>query len=368
MAEDKTFRYGLIMLGFFLVMIGMFIMSTDKPQVYITFCTLGVLIIAVGITWSMCQCYPKVTFAPIDAEAEKFVSHKPAVLIENEISEKNCSQTPYTSQEEAKVYEKSLPSYDQIQMKTEGSAEDQEVQCAPAPSGSELRTGAHTQPTVQAKAEVHRDSGSDGKTYKDPAAQMETAMASRQLEKPRGEAPLASFQEDTELSSSEGSPSSHLSLQGCGSSQRDQPPSQCPTKKPSAELPSYEDFASIDSSVGEGQEPGQEHPVTPAQSHPSSIPPPRGCAGVADPVSKLSGPRVIQSTEEEDDLYYGGCCGRMWLRTRSPNSLPKETGSSPFTCICYLSHIPLYMFTWQRYVAASVTRNFHQSSVPAAHG
>lgn len=64
-------------------------------------------------------------------------------------------------------------------MKIEGSAEDQEVQCAPAPSGSELRTGARTQPMVQAKAEVHRDSGSDGKTYKDPAAQMETAMASR---------------------------------------------------------------------------------------------------------------------------------------------------------------------------------------------
>lgn len=126
-----------------------------------------------------------------------------------------------------------------------------------------------------------------------------------QLEKPRGEAPLASFQEDTELSSSEGSPSSHLSLQGRGSSQRDQPPLQCPTKKPSAELPSYEDFASIDSSVGEGQEPGQEHPVAPAQSHPSSIPPPRGCAAGAGPVSKLSGPRAIQSREEEDDLYYG---------------------------------------------------------------
>ncbi|XP_019356784.1 PREDICTED: barttin [Gavialis gangeticus] len=306
MAEDKTFRYGLIMLGFFLVMIGMFIMSTDKPQIYITFCTLGVLIIAVGITWSMCQCYPKVTFAPMDAEAEKFVSHKPAVLIANEIPEKTCSQATYTSQEEAKAYEKSLPSYDQIQMKIEGSAGDQEVQCAPPLPGSMLRTGARTQPTVQAKAEVHRDSGSDGKTYKDPAAQMEKAMASRQLEKPRGKAPLASFQEDTELSSSEGSPSSHPFLQGRVSSQRDWPPSQCPTKKPSAELPSYEDFASIDSSVEEGQEPGQEHPVAPAQSHPSSILPPRGCAGGAGPVSKLSGPRVIQSTEEEeDDLYYG---------------------------------------------------------------
>ncbi|NXE51518.1 BSND protein, partial [Casuarius casuarius] len=60
MAEEKTFRYAFIMLGFFLVMTGLFIMSVDKPQVYITFCTLGILLVAVGITWSMCQCYPKV--------------------------------------------------------------------------------------------------------------------------------------------------------------------------------------------------------------------------------------------------------------------------------------------------------------------
>lgn len=60
MAEEKTFRYGFIMLGFFLVMTGLFIMSVEKPQIYITFCALGVLLVAVGITWSMCQCYPKV--------------------------------------------------------------------------------------------------------------------------------------------------------------------------------------------------------------------------------------------------------------------------------------------------------------------
>uniref|UniRef100_A0A8B9FKZ4 Barttin n=1 Tax=Amazona collaria TaxID=241587 RepID=A0A8B9FKZ4_9PSIT len=60
MAEEKTFRYGFIILGFFLVMTGMFIMSMEKPQIYITFCALGVLLVAVGITWSMCQCYPKV--------------------------------------------------------------------------------------------------------------------------------------------------------------------------------------------------------------------------------------------------------------------------------------------------------------------
>lgn len=60
MAEEKNFRYGFIILGFFLVMLGMFIMSMEKPQYYITFCVLGVLLVAVGITWSMCQCYPKV--------------------------------------------------------------------------------------------------------------------------------------------------------------------------------------------------------------------------------------------------------------------------------------------------------------------
>lgn len=53
------------MLGFFLVMTGMFIMSVEKPHIYITFCALGVLLVAVGITWSMCQCYPKVGSVPL---------------------------------------------------------------------------------------------------------------------------------------------------------------------------------------------------------------------------------------------------------------------------------------------------------------
>lgn len=65
MAEEKTFRYGFIILGFFLVMVGMFIMSVEKPQYYITFCVLGALLVVVGIIWSMCQCYPKVGFFPL---------------------------------------------------------------------------------------------------------------------------------------------------------------------------------------------------------------------------------------------------------------------------------------------------------------
>ncbi|KAL8178615.1 UNVERIFIED_CONTAM: hypothetical protein K2H54_054129 [Gekko kuhli] len=90
MAEDKSFRYGLIVLGFFLVMIGMFIMSVDKPQIYITFCTLGVLVLAAGVTWSMCQCYPKIQVVSVDTESEKFLAkHLAASSIENEIPEKN---------------------------------------------------------------------------------------------------------------------------------------------------------------------------------------------------------------------------------------------------------------------------------------
>uniref|UniRef100_A0ACB8F3E8 Uncharacterized protein n=1 Tax=Sphaerodactylus townsendi TaxID=933632 RepID=A0ACB8F3E8_9SAUR len=102
MAEDKTFRHGLIVLGFFLVMIGMFIMSVDKPQIYITFCTLGILVIAAGITWSMCQCYPKHHFeknlplikvVSVDTESEHFLAKKSAASsVENEIPEKNRCQ------------------------------------------------------------------------------------------------------------------------------------------------------------------------------------------------------------------------------------------------------------------------------------
>ncbi|XP_042299918.1 barttin-like [Sceloporus undulatus] len=90
MDENKTFRYGLIVVGFFLVMIGMFIMSVEKPQIYITFCTLGALTIVIGIIWSMCQCYPKVRIVSVYSESEKFLVKKPSTsCVENEIPEKS---------------------------------------------------------------------------------------------------------------------------------------------------------------------------------------------------------------------------------------------------------------------------------------
>ncbi|XP_010074699.1 PREDICTED: barttin, partial [Pterocles gutturalis] len=118
MAEEKTFRYGFIMLGFFLVMTGMFIMSVEKPQIYITFCALGVLLVTVGIIWSMCQCYPKITFVPVDLEAERFLEHKPTMLQDGD----SRLIVPCPNCEASSPYKKSLPSYEQIQRQEGGSA------------------------------------------------------------------------------------------------------------------------------------------------------------------------------------------------------------------------------------------------------
>ncbi|NXO79899.1 BSND protein, partial [Sitta europaea] len=147
MAEEKSFRYGFIILGFFLVMVGMFIMSVEKPQYYITFCVLGVLLVAVGITWSMCQCYPKVTFIPADLEAERFLDHKPTVL-----PQKDSGWVP--QQEASSTYEKSLPSYEQIQRQVASSA--------PLPPLAQPRSHSCSQSAVQARAEIHQELGGAG--------------------------------------------------------------------------------------------------------------------------------------------------------------------------------------------------------------
>ncbi|NXA04690.1 BSND protein, partial [Sapayoa aenigma] len=193
MAEEKTFRYGFIILGFFLVMTGMFIMSTEKPHIYITFCVLGVLLIAVGITWSMCQCYPKITFIPVDLEAERFLDHKPMVLPQKD----TCLIAPCPNQEATSTYEKSLPSYEQIQR--------QAVDSAPLPRMAQPRSCSCSQSAVQAKAEIHQELGGAGDTPKELAPHLETAAGSCPPHPAPGDAPLASLLEEMDTPSLEGS-------------------------------------------------------------------------------------------------------------------------------------------------------------------
>ncbi|NXT58513.1 BSND protein, partial [Pluvianellus socialis] len=193
MAEEKTFRYGFIMLGFFLVMTGIFIMSVEKPHIYITFCALGVLLVAVGITWSMCQCYPKITFIPVDLEAERFLDHKPVVLPERD----TCLIVPCPNQEATSTYEKSLPSYEQIQK--------QAMDSDPLPPVAQPRARSCSQLAVQAKAEVHRELGGAEDPRQEPAPRLEAATGSCPPRPAPGDAPLASLLEDMDTPSLEGS-------------------------------------------------------------------------------------------------------------------------------------------------------------------
>ncbi|NWU14796.1 BSND protein, partial [Cephalopterus ornatus] len=193
MAEEKTFRYGFIILGFFLVMMGIFIMSVEKPHIYITFCVLGVLLIAVGITWSMCQCYPKITFIPVDPEAEKFLDHKPTVLPQKDMR----LIAPCLDQEATSTYEKSLPSYEQIQRQAVGST--------PLPPVAQPRSLSCSQSAVQAKAEVHQELGGAGDAPQDLARHLETVAGSCPPCPALGDAPLASLLEEMDTPSLEGS-------------------------------------------------------------------------------------------------------------------------------------------------------------------
>ncbi|NXI15267.1 BSND protein, partial [Irena cyanogastra] len=193
MAGEKTFRYGFIILGFFLVMLGMFIMSVEKPQYYITFCVLGVLLVAVGITWSMCQCYPKITFVPAHPEAERFLDHKPMVLPQKD----TCLIAPCPNPEATSTYEKSLPSYEQVQR--------QAVSSAPPAAPAQPRARSCSQPAVQARAEIHRELGAAGEPLREPAPRPKTAAGSCPARPAPGDAPLASLLEEMDTPSLEGS-------------------------------------------------------------------------------------------------------------------------------------------------------------------
>ncbi|XP_030809826.1 barttin [Camarhynchus parvulus] len=195
MAEEKTFRYGFIILGFFLVMLGMFIMSMEKPQYYITFCVLGVLLVAVGITWSMCQCYPKITFVPADLEAERFLDHKPTVLPHKDTG----LIVPCPKPEASSPYEKSLPSYEQVQR--------QEVSSGPAPARAQPpRPRSCSQPSLQATAEIHRElHHAAAEPLQELPSRRETAPSSCPARPGPGDAPLASLLEEMDTPSLEGS-------------------------------------------------------------------------------------------------------------------------------------------------------------------
>lgn len=113
-------------------------------------------------------------------------------------------------------------------------------------------------------------------------------------------APLASLQEEVDTSSLDSTSNSPF-LQRW----KDVPNSVSLTgSQLQFKLPSYEDFALIDSLAVEGQGQSNENTTTPSQSH-CSVPPTSGdgIVGIAD-CGPLECSRVLQEAEE-DNLYYG---------------------------------------------------------------
>lgn len=79
-------------------------------------------------------------------------------------------QAPCPNQEATSTYEKSLPSYEQIQR--------QVVDSALLPLMAPLRPRSCSQPAMQAKAEVHRELGGAGDPPREQALRMETVADS----------------------------------------------------------------------------------------------------------------------------------------------------------------------------------------------
>ncbi|XP_048395595.2 barttin [Stegostoma tigrinum] len=204
MAEDKTFRYGLIVLGFFLIIVGMFIMNVDKPGVYATFFSVGILMIVVGIVWTICQCYPKRSYVPpIKSETEHLFPDKqqlPNSILEREVPLKSSFQSPTC--EEAEQYAKNLPTYGQTQQNKDSPGVNS------PPTSLQSKHLDESQSSVKAEVLVHRDSDSDGETC---SSCNDITLSAGNKGRRDTEAPLASFKEDFNTTVSSSS-SNNLSL------------------------------------------------------------------------------------------------------------------------------------------------------------
>ncbi|KAK2499256.1 hypothetical protein MC885_005867, partial [Smutsia gigantea] len=165
MADEKTFRIGFIVLGLFLLALGTFLMSHDRPQVYGTFYAMGCVMVIGGVIWSMCQCYPKITFTPADSDFQGILSPKVLGLLDNGLTnEMKSSQAPYIRLWEEAAYDQSLPDFSHIRMKVMGYSKDPSPLLAP--KGQPQLGSSHggeggppgTQASLAAAVVVHRGS------------------------------------------------------------------------------------------------------------------------------------------------------------------------------------------------------------------
>ncbi|KAB0359408.1 hypothetical protein FD754_003564 [Muntiacus muntjak] len=297
MTDEKTFRIGFIVLGLFLLALGTFLMSHDRPQVYGTFYAMGGVMVIGGVIWSMCQCYPKITFVPADSDFQGALSTKAKALglLENRLAaEMKSPQPPYVRLWEAAAYDQSLPDFSHIQMKVMSYSEDPRPLLAPEPGQRqpEASDGGESGPRdpqawLEAAVVIHRGLDQDeGET--DPSQGRFSPPTC-----PQGPAPLASFQDDLDVGSSEGSSPNLSPPEGA---EPQPPPPESWTCR--CQLDRFHDFALIDAPTTE------------------DVPPEKQRQEAAVPSSQQRSPRTKEEEEasdtgtegpaqEEEDLYYG---------------------------------------------------------------
>nr|XP_012605133.1 barttin [Microcebus murinus] len=284
MADEKTFRIGFIVLGLFLLALGTFLMSHDRPQVYGTFYAMGSVMVIGGVIWSMCQCYPKVAFVPADSDFQGVLSPKALGLLENGLAaDVRSPQPPYVRLWEEAAYDQSLPDFSHIQMKFMSYSEDPRPLLGPKLGTSGGEGGARdVQAWAEAAVVVHRGS-EENEGEREPTQSRPGPPAC-----PQGPAPLASFQDDLDVGSSE------------DSSPNPSPPHP-PPQEPRAcwcPLDRYSDFALIDANMAEDvPQRGQQQEVALPNNWQRS-------PGTKEE-EESSDPGTEEPEEEEEDLYYG---------------------------------------------------------------
>ncbi|XP_057576871.1 barttin [Hippopotamus amphibius kiboko] len=297
MADEKTFRIGFIVLGLFLLALGTFLMSHDRPQVYGTFYAIGGVMVIGGVIWSMCQCYPKITFVPADSDFQGTLSPKALGLLENRLAaEMKSPQPSYVRLSEDATYDQSLPDVSHIQMKVTGYHEDPRPILAPEPERPQPgdRDGGEVGPRdpqgwLEAAVVIHRGLDQDERE-RDPSQGRPSPPTC-----PQGPAPLASFQDDLDVGSSEGSSPNPSPPEGAEPRPAPPEPWACRCR-----LDHFHDFALIDAPTSEDEAPEKQRQE------------------VALPSSWQWSPRTKEEEEEEAldagaeeleqeeaDLYYG---------------------------------------------------------------
>ncbi|KAM4871797.1 barttin-like [Thomomys bottae] len=292
MADEKTFRIGFIVLGLFLLSLGTFLMSHDRPQVYGTFYAMGSIMVIGGIIWSMCQCYPKVTFVPADSDFQGALSPKALGLLESRLADLKSPQPPYVRLWEEAAYDQSLPNFSHIQMKVMGYSEDPRPLLTPklksGVSGGGEGGPGDAQTWMEAAVVVHRSLEEENEQEVTPAQGSSPAC-------PLAPAPLASFHDDLDMDSSEGSsptssPADRKELHPG--------PQEPPVQRGPLDL--FHDFALIDDT------PTSDDMALEKEAHDGSQPPnwqPSLRTKEKKKATVVSS--SFQPEEEEEDLYYG---------------------------------------------------------------